>query len=159
MPPTSEARPARSEDAIFAPGGPTIPLVLGGVEKPIRQLPVRRNEAWKRELASALATKLSGPAAGGIDSVESLSALFTGAQDLQIELLLAYDVEGRIGGRDWLEDNATPAEIWAAFKEVLYAAFPFLADARRTPAIVGQLLEQLPRLVAPRGNPPSPPGA
>lgn len=151
--PTS-TQPARSEDEIFAPGGPTVVLVLGGVRKTIRQLPARTNEAWKKQLAETVGAKFLGK--GPLDDVDKLSTAFAGLTDAQVELLVAYDEDGRLGGADWILDHAAASEIWTAFKEVLIAAFPFLADAKRAPALVAELLPQLVALV---GSKPSTNGA
>lgn len=140
--------PDRSEDDIFARFG--LKLTLGGIVKPIRQLPKVANDEWKTKLAEVVGKRVGG--LGNLDNVEGLSATFAGLDDAQIELICAYDVDGRLGGPDWIGNNATPAEIWEAFKDVLMAAFPFLADVRRAPGTVGWLL---PQLVALAGKPPS----
>lgn len=140
--------PERSEDEVFARFG--LKLTLGGIVKPIRQLPKLANDEWKTKLAEVLQTRIGG--LQKLDNVEGLSAAFAGLDDAQIELICAYDVDGRLGGKGWIEANATPTEIWEAFKNVLMAAFPFLADARRAPGTVGWLL---PQLVALAGKQPS----
>jgi len=149
MPANQEASaPERSEDDIFAKLG--LHLTLGGVDKAIRQLPKTQNDDWKASLAEVLGTRIGG--LGTLDSVDNIATAFAGVDDAQIELLCAYDVDGRLGGADWIANHATPTEIWEAFKTVIVAAFPFLADARRAPGTVAWLL---PQLVALAGKQPS----
>jgi hypothetical protein len=157
---TTKAGPidsARSEDEIFAPGGPTITLVLGGVSKPIRQLPVRANEEWKRKLAEVAATRFGG--LSGAPTVDAIAKLFNSLGDVQAELLIAYDVDGRLGGAEWIGDHATPGELWQAFKDVLEAVFPFLADAKRAPNLVAEILPQLVALLSSSASQPGAEGS
>lgn len=145
----------RPEDELFPAGSsrPTVTVVLGGIPKRMLELPARANEEWKRELAEQVATRSASLRT--LDSTAAIAALFSGVTDVQAELIAAYDREGRMGGKDWILDNATASEIWTAFKGVLFAAFPFLSDAARAPNLVAELL---PQLVALLGNQPSPSG-
>ena len=148
---TTKEPPSRSEEEIFARLG--VRLVLGGVEKPIRELPALANEEWKGKLAAAVAKRVGR--IGTLNEPAAIAALFAGVQDVQVELICAYDVDGRLGGADWILEHATATEIWTAFKQVVVIAFPFLADAGRYPAVVGLLLPQLVELLS---KPPSPSG-
>lgn len=156
IPKVAPADGARSEDELFAPGTrrPIVKIVLAGIEKRLEELPVSGNEDWKRELALKAFGRLAS--AGTLDNAEAIASMFAGVTDVQIELLVAYDRDGRLGGADWIRDNASASEIWTAFKEVMKAAFPFLVDAAKAPNLVAELLPQLAALL---GKQPSTSGA
>lgn len=144
------ADPAARESEAF---DGLITVRLGGVDKGLRPLPITKNRAWKARLAERIRGALDGFEARDWPGIYTLAA---GLVDEQVELLIAYDVEGRLGGREWIEANATEREIYEAFKAILEEAFPPLADARRFPRLVGELL---PQLLASSGSSPSPSGA
>ena len=50
------------------------------------------------------------------------------ALDRVIELIVAYDRTGALGGREWLEENADPPQLQTALTQMLGNAFP-LADS------------------------------
>lgn len=118
-----------------------IGLALGGVTKHVRPLAANPTKKWKALLAERVSQAVGGLELGN-DWAAVLGAIGD-VEDIQIELLIAYDVEGRLGGADWIGDHATPDEIYEAFKQVVKAAYPFLGDAQRFPQLVGTLLPQL----------------
>lgn len=130
-----------------------LPLVLGGVKKPIRQLAAYPNEDWCALVTERFQTMLGQ---GRLSSQDwgGIAALAAGQTRLQIELLVAYDREGRLGGEEWIGNNASAAEIYEAFKLVLQAAFPFLADAARFPQLLAGLLPQLLAISGSSGSAP-----
>lgn len=129
-------------------------IVLGGVTKPIRPLPANASEAWTELLSARLREAIGGVKISG-DDWGSILGRFAGLTRLQTELLVAYDRDGRLGGVEWIGDNATPLEIWTAFKQVATAAYPPLADAVRFPQLLAGLL---PQLLASSGSSDSPSG-
>ena len=50
-----------------------------------------------------------------------------GSVERLVELVVAYDVTGALGGREWLEEHADPAQLNAALILMIGNAFP-LAD-------------------------------
>lgn len=141
----------RSEEEIFSG---TVDVVLGGVSKSMRPLTVTENEAWQQQLNEVAKGALRIVAADWQRSV----ATFAGMTREQVELLTAYDVEGRLGGADWIPTHATPREVWEAFKRVFWESYPAFDDARRFPGIIGELLSNAPSLLARYGSSPSPSG-
>jgi hypothetical protein len=144
--------------AVEAPQAPVwgdLPLTLGGVKKPIRPLAARPSREWKALLADKVRAATAGIEMKGSDWGQVL-ALLSDLTDLQVELLVAYDREGRLGSADWILDNASEREIYEAFKTVLVEAFPPLADAQRFPQLLAGLL---PQLLALSGNSDSANGA
>ena len=132
-----------------------LPLTLGGVRKPIRPLAARPSKEWKLLLADELREATGSIEARGSDWGRVL-AMVSDLTDVQVRLLVAYDREGRLGGEEWILDNATEREIYEAFKAVLIEAFPPLADAQRFPQLLAGLL---PQLLALSGNSASANGA
>lgn len=144
--------------AVEAPQAPVwgdLPITLGGVQKPIRPLAARPSRDWKTLLAEKIRAATKDIEVSGSDWGQVLT-LLSDLTDLQVELLVAYDREGRLGSADWILDNASEREIYEAFKAVLIEAFPPLADAQRFPQLLAGLL---PQLLALSGNSASTNGA
>ena len=82
----------------------------------IRELPVlkiKAARAWKAQLGTTR-----------IDDLDDYSV----PTDIMLDLLLAYDTTGVLGGREAIEEVATDVEVFNAFQEVLRASFPFVSD-------------------------------
>lgn len=141
----------RAEEEIFSG---TVDVVLGGVSKSMRPLVVTANERWQEQLAETAKGKLRIVAADWQGSV----ATFAGMTREQVDLLVAYDAEGRLGGREWILEHASAREIWEAFKRVFWESYPAFDDARRFPGIIGELLSNAPSLLAKYGSTLSAPG-
>jgi len=129
----------RGEEEILANSG--LAVVVGGVPKSIRALPIRANRDFKELLAERLSSFM-GPLTGMQDSDDwgLVIRVVAGSTDLLLDLVLAYDQEAALGGREWLEEHATEGEIYATFKVVMVAAFPFLRDAGLYPQLMSELL-------------------
>jgi hypothetical protein len=130
----------RSEEDVLANAG--LAVTVGGVRKSIRALPIKANRDWKELLAERARHLIDGIPVESDDWGAVIQAV-SGSTELMLELVLAYDRDAALGGREWLESHATDAEIYAAFKTVMVAAFPFLRDAGLYPALVGTLLQTL----------------
>jgi len=91
-------------------------------------LPQRANRAWQekvrdagKQLVDQIATDTTG---------QVMIGLLTGATDLQLDLLAAYNPE--LLSRDFLETHATEEQILDAFLGVTAAAYPFPVKLART---------------------------
>lgn len=116
--------PARTEEQIVAA---VIPTVVGGKSKLLRILTMRESRTWKAGLVDAVS--------GGIGSMDLSSSsdfapVLDAAADKILELVVAYDVDGSLGGREWLETNATDAEVYLVLRRCLEVSFPFVKDLR-----------------------------
>jgi hypothetical protein len=100
-----------------------IPVTFGHNAETIRipVLPSRTNRAWQDKFRAAARKLFADLEADDTGAV--MLALITGATDLQLELLEAYNPE-RLA-RSWVEDHATEEQILDAFLQVTAAAFPF----------------------------------
>lgn len=131
----SEPRTLRPEHEVLAAA--PIAVTLGGRERLLPPLSIRANREWKRKVADAVGA--SWVAFGQADDYGAITGLVAGATDTMLDLLIAYDASGALGGREWIEENATDAEVYAATKEVLAVAYPPFQDARTLPGL-GQAL-------------------
>jgi hypothetical protein len=112
----------------------TIEVVLGGQTFTVRELPVRKNAGWRKQLAEPFAELVQRLAAAPeakiddakslADLVQSLSGVLIGSIDTLVDLLLAYSPE-LTHVREFVEENAYDSEIMEAFTGVLGLAFPF----------------------------------
>ncbi len=148
-----ELTPAE-EEAILARRG--IRIVLGGHAKVVAPLTIDRNRAWKETLAERIGfiwVSIEGTAQDWTKLISSVAAM----TDQHIELLVAYDEAGALGGREWIEGHATEREVWEGLKAVLDEAFPQLAELlRKVPPAV--LIPTALQLLRSSTSSPSPAG-
>lgn len=89
-------------------------LTFGGADVELPVLRIRKAREWKRRL-------------GEVDIVAASD--LDHPIEVMLDLLVAYDTQGILGARETIEDRATDQEVYAAFKEVLSATFPFVKDS------------------------------
>lgn len=119
----------------------TIRVRLGGYAKELPELNIDDNEAWQAKLATDLASQLKH-----VDTIrewDQAVAVASASTPLMVDLLVAYDHTGVLGGREWIRQHATPAEVYAAFKEVALASYPFGRDLSKFPSLIGMMMEQV----------------
>jgi hypothetical protein len=164
MPPTPAAeeqppeQPRRTELEIVSRAG--IPVVVGGREKRVPILPMGPTRRWRERLATE-----AGAQYGQLRTMSDLTTALAAAGDLTdklLELVLEYDQDATLGGREWLEEHATDAEVYEAFKAIAGYVYPFARDLARAPALLEMLLDAAGRAGAAQAdstNSPSRPGA
>jgi hypothetical protein len=122
-------------------------ITLAGRQYIVRELPLRKNAAWRADLqntvmgaadlfAAAPDTDVSNPQAVAA-LIRGVGNLVLGSTDVVVDLLFAYSPE-LAADREHIEGNAFESEVVEAFTEVVKLAFPFLAVGRR-------LISMLPR--------------
>jgi hypothetical protein len=130
-------------------------IPVGGVEKAIPTLPIRASREWQRLITEKVGG--FGAVMSAQQTPEALGALANLSLDTILDLVVAYDRTGALGGRDWLEENADPAQLYGAVRAMAGVAFPFVNDAK---SLVGLLPGLLDALSTPNStNGPSPTGA
>lgn len=114
----------RTEDEIV---GGLLTVVLGSIRKPLRILTMREARVWKLSLVGKLGGEI-----GSLDlaSTKDVGPLIEAASDRILDLVVAYDVDGTLGGREWLEGNASDLEVYSVFRRMLEVSFPFVRDLR-----------------------------
>jgi hypothetical protein len=119
---------------------------VGGVVKSMPTLPIKHIPEWAKLLD---AVTPSGIAASNPDDGFGLIARVTNTALL--DLVVAYDRTGALGGREWLEENADPAELKAAAVQMADNAFPFGEAA----AVIGTAVMTRVGQAAAASDPPS----
>ena len=115
---------ARSPEDVLA-GVLRIPV--GGVEKIVPTLSIRATREWQAGLAA-------GPAAFTVpvsddDWTAATVAEFTGLSiETILDVVTSYDRSAALGGREWLEEHADPAQLYTAAHQMVEVAFPFATD-------------------------------
>ncbi len=137
----SELTPAEEETILTRDG---IRIVLGGRAKTVAPLTIDRNREWKKGLAETVgvaAASLAGNAADWTKLIATVAAM----SGQHIDLLVAYDEAGSLGGREWITAHATEREVWTGLKAVLDEAFPQIAELLRKvpPAVLIPTMLQL----------------
>jgi len=119
-------------------------ISVGGIAREVPTLKARWVGEWSTLLSEAGDTK-------PIDewTMDDVTGLSGRTVDRLLDLVVAYDRTSALGGRDWLADNADPAQLHAALVQMVGNAFP-LADE---PAVLVALT--LARSSAPSVQPPS----
>ena len=129
--------PLRPDEQV---AGGFIALSLGGQPKRLPELKRHRNREWT-DLFNRTVTETLGKA-GELKDVEDLVQMLTGSMDVMLDLLVAYDESGALGGREWIDHNATDREIYEAMRKVTGAAFPFGNDLlTRIPGIAAMVIQ------------------
>jgi hypothetical protein len=125
-----------------------LPVVVGGVAKSVRPLPMAKSRYWvANSLARHIAELWGG--VGDIETWEDAAAKLAGAPDAMLDCIVDYDLEASLGGREWLDENATPAEIYEVFKAVAKSAFPFAPDATKyLPNVVSLVMAEVAKAAA-----------
>lgn len=126
-------------------------LMWGGEPRRLPVLPIALNRQWVEEFRKATETAI-----GRVSNVESLgdvAAQLDQNTDLMIDLLLKYDRDGQLGGREWTLEHVVPREVYDALRSVTEAAFPFGVDLlRHVPTIRATLMAALMQAVSPRST-------
>jgi hypothetical protein len=112
-------------------------LMVGGVEKEVPTLPIRPAREWQRQVTAVS----GGFGLPGLDDWQTDDAghFANLTLDTLLDLAVAYDRTAALGGREWLEDNANPRELYDAVVAMAENAFPFAEDGR---AILGMVIAQ-----------------
>jgi hypothetical protein len=144
---------ARSAEDVLAG---VLRIHVGGVERIVPTLPIRATREWQAKLTESLGGFGVVMAA---DQSPATIARFTGlALDAQLDLVCAYDRTGALGGREWLEEHADPAQLYAAAKLMGEVAFPFVNDLQSLMAALPGLLMGAPSSSSSSTSGPSPTG-
>lgn len=118
--------------------GGYIAASVGATAKELPTLKIRAARAWRTEFleavasisATTLAIDLKAVQEKGMAAVMGLGPMAQLGTDRILDLVVSYDAGGVLGGRDWLEEHADDAELYALFRVILGVVFPFASDLR-----------------------------
>jgi hypothetical protein len=113
---------------------------VGGIEKRVPTLPMKASAEWQEALGAGLGEFARNLSAD--QSADSLMGFARFTQQAILDAVVAYDRSGALGGRDWLEENADPAQLYIAFRQMAEVVFPFVNDVRSLLAMLPGLLAQ-----------------
>lgn len=119
--------PERSEAEVVSG---VLSVTVGGRKAEERELPVLsagRSRAWKRSLARSMLVDI---ASLDLEKPADLAAVGGAVGDRILDLVIEYDETASLGGREWLEANATDEELYSLFRRLLDVSFPFVHDLR-----------------------------
>lgn len=122
-----EPLPERPETEIVAG---LLRVKIGGRRAEDRELPILAAAAsreWKKELARRM---VGDVATMDLETPADLSVVGAAIGDRMLDLVVAYDLTASLGGREWLEANATDVELYGLFRRLLDVSFPFVHDLR-----------------------------
>jgi hypothetical protein len=122
----------------------------------VAPLTIDRNREWKKRLADTVGAGWAS-LAGSAEDWKKLVATVAAMTDQHIDLLVAYDEAGSLGGAEWIAGHATEREVWTGLKAVLDEAFPQIAELlRKVPPAI--LIPTVLQLLATSTSSPSPDG-
>ena len=114
---------------------------VGGAVRVMPTLPIKYVPEWAAVLDAKTPTLIDP-----VDASEGFRTIATITLTGLLDLIVAYDRTGALGGREWLEEHADPMELRDAVVAMAGNAFPFGEGA----GVVGQMLmDQIKRAVAP----------
>ena len=116
-------------------------------EKIVPTLPIRATREWQAQLGKE-PSGFSVPVTNDEWTPANVSEFAGLTLDTVLDMIVAYDRSGALGGREWLEENADPFQLRTAITQMAEVAFPFSTDV---PTLLAALVVQ--RVVG--SNPPS----
>lgn len=115
---------ARTEEEILSG---LLLVSIGGHQRELPVRPIVSARAWKRTLVGSLAVGIGSMELANIVDGGNVAAAFG---DKVLGLVAEYDESGALGGREWLEANATDEQVYGLFIRLLHVTFPFVTDLR-----------------------------
>jgi hypothetical protein len=101
-------------------------IAVGGVEKEVPTLSIRATREWQASLAADEASAVSDADLTPADTSRVLDLSLTEI----LNIVVTYDRTAALGGREWLEEHADPAQLYEAANQMAEVAFPFARDTR-----------------------------
>jgi hypothetical protein len=120
---------ARTEEEVLSG---LLQVSVGGMAKAVPTLKVVHVAEWGRLLAPASVGKV--PTEWTMSDVASISGQ---TAERLLDLIVAYDRTGALGGREWLAEHADPAQLHAIVVQMVGNAFPLAVDPA---ALLGLML-------------------
>ncbi len=120
--------------------GGILRIPVGGVEKSMPTLPMRAAIEWIRRGVNRAPAFQALMAAD--QSAQTLSAFGSLSLETILDIVVDYDRTGALGGREWLEENADPEQLYLALRAMGTNALPFVNDVRGLLAMLPGLLAQ-----------------
>ena len=132
--------PLRPDEEV---AGRYISATLGGQVKRLPVLSIARNRDWKQKYDEMV---VEVGASAESDDFEEVVRVLSDGIDKFLDLLMDYDETGALGGREWIEANATDKEVYDLFGIVKNAAYPFGIDLMAR--VLGEIRLNMARLAA-----------
>jgi hypothetical protein len=121
-------------------------ISVGGVVKTMPTLPIKHIAEWAK-LLDVLTPSTVAPG----DPNEGFTLIASVTLTSLLDLVIAYDQTGALGGREWLEEHADPAELKAAAEAMAGNAFPF----GEAGAVIASMVVTIIRAAVPSKRPSS----
>lgn len=103
-----------------------LPLQVGGAQVVLRTLNLDESEDW----LALLADQVAGFDLGEGDPAQIFTQLAQAPVRAMLELVMAYDHDGRLGSVNDLRKRMTQRELYAAVRQMVTAEAPFVQDVR-----------------------------
>lgn len=122
-------------------------VTLGGEQRELRVLPMAASRKWKQTLADAVRTVIGQ--VGVSEHAGDVADLLASQSEVMMDLIIAYDADGTLPDREWIDAHATDTECYLALKRVTAATYPFGPEVLRiVPDLLPLLADSLSRGVA-----------
>lgn len=136
--------PLRPDEQV---AGGFLHVVLGGQTYELRVLPMAAARKWKAALADAVRKVVTDIAP--VQQVDDVAELLAGQAEVMMDLIIAYDVDGTLPEREWIDNHATDRECYESLKRVTAATYPFAPEVLRiVPDLLPLLADSLSRGIA-----------
>lgn len=101
---------------------------IDGEDRLVPTLKIREVREWVRLVTSKAPGLESAIREDG--AIPEFGSFVDDTLDTLVELVCAYDKTGALGGPEYLEAHADPAEVFEASRQMGEVAFPFVRDLR-----------------------------
>lgn len=124
--------------------GGVLRLTFDGEERAVPTLKLRASREWLERQVRKMPLLID--ALQGDQGAAGQRAFLDFSYETGLEAVLDYDRSGALGGREWLEEHADPAELYEALRQMARVAIPFGDDLQ---TLVALLVTLNPGLLAP----------
>lgn len=116
----------RSEEDVLR-GVLLVSLGNPATSKELPVLPIAASRKWKAKLGQTLGGEIGKMS---LDNLKDGGPIALAVGDRTIDLVLEYDTTAALGGREWIEENATDAQMYAILRRLVEVSFPFVRDLK-----------------------------
>lgn len=117
-----------------------LPIAVGGQLVELRTLNLDESEKWTTKLGASVAGIDIG---SSDDPAQVFAALAAQPAKVMLDLVMAYDVDKKLGTLVSVRKRFTQRELYAAVKQMVKAEAPFLEDARSVAEVFGPQLRTM----------------
>lgn len=119
--------PEQRSEADVVAGVLRVSVGRPAVEKTITVLSIADARKWKATLGKTLGNEIGSMS---LENLKDGGPIALAVGDRTVDLVLAYDQDAALGGREWIEANATDDQLYRILRSLVEISFPFVRDLK-----------------------------